>query len=163
MFDLAVKQVLEEEGLLSNDPIDDPNGGLTKYGISQKQNPDVDVASLTRDTAIAIYKVRYWLRNRCQDMPWPVSVVVFDADVNQGDMPAAKLLQMSLGVTVDGIISAGGQTLTALRYRDPWEVSARMLAKRAVRYSKSNLWSRDGEGWMYRLACLSLAAGRLLS
>jgi lysozyme family protein len=42
----------------TNDP-DDPGGG-TKYGISQKNNPYVDVKTLTEEEAKEIYKTKYW-------------------------------------------------------------------------------------------------------
>jgi hypothetical protein len=39
--------------VVENVPGDD--GGLTKYGIDEESHPDVDIANLTRDQAIAIY------------------------------------------------------------------------------------------------------------
>lgn len=51
-FDLSVQFVLEDEGVFTNNLQTDPDRGLTNFGISQKQNPDVDVAHLTRDGAI---------------------------------------------------------------------------------------------------------------
>jgi len=44
-----IKEVLRREGgaKLTKDP-DDP-GGVTKYGISKRSNPDVDVENLTED------------------------------------------------------------------------------------------------------------------
>ena len=48
-FDLAINYVLENEGGVVDDP-NDP-GGLTNFGISQKQYPDLDIRDLTRDQA----------------------------------------------------------------------------------------------------------------
>ena len=43
---------------LVNDPSDP--GGLTKFGISQKSYPDLNIASLTRDDARDIYYRDFW-------------------------------------------------------------------------------------------------------
>ena len=55
-----IKEVLRREGgaKLTKDP-DDP-GGTTKYGISKRANPDVDVENLTEDEAVLIYLDKYW-------------------------------------------------------------------------------------------------------
>lgn len=58
-FDLAVALVLAHEGgltTLSYDP-----GGTTNFGISQRSHPDLDVTTLTREQAIAIYHDEYWM------------------------------------------------------------------------------------------------------
>lgn len=45
--------IFDLEGPESDNLTTDPNGGLTKFGISQVQHPDVDVANLTPTTATA--------------------------------------------------------------------------------------------------------------
>src|SRR5207302_958519 len=64
-FDKAIGTVLEHEGGYSFDP-NDP-GGETKYGISRKAYPGLDVKALTLDQAKAIYKRDYWIYSRIQD------------------------------------------------------------------------------------------------
>jgi lysozyme family protein len=49
----AVEIVLEHEGGYSNARGD--AGGETKFGISKREYPNVDIANLTRDDVIAIY------------------------------------------------------------------------------------------------------------
>ena len=51
-FLTCVKIVLDHEGYVSDDS-NDP-GGLTKYGISSRAYPELDVSELTQDEAIAI-------------------------------------------------------------------------------------------------------------
>jgi hypothetical protein len=94
-FDQAVEFVLEREGLLSNHAND--RGGLTKYGISQKANPDVDVANLTRSDAIAIYKDRYWDSIGADNMNMATALVAFDASVNHGVGTAKNMLNETNG------------------------------------------------------------------
>lgn len=58
-------------------------GGLTKYGISQRWHPEVDIANLTRAQAIEIYRNEYWANSGAALMPWPIDLIVFDCRVNQ--------------------------------------------------------------------------------
>jgi hypothetical protein len=94
-FGKAVEFVLEREGLLSNHSSD--RGGLTKYGISQKANPDVDVANLTREDAISIYKDRYWDSIGADKMDMATALVAFDASVNHGVGTAKRMVAESNG------------------------------------------------------------------
>ena len=56
-FDEIIEQVLEHEGGYVNDPKD--LGGETKYGITKRFYPDVDIKNLTIDGAKEIYKKEY--------------------------------------------------------------------------------------------------------
>jgi lysozyme family protein len=137
---------------MSDNPVTDPNGGLTRFGISQTQNPKVDVAGLTRDTAIAFYKAKYWDADGCGKLPWPLSFLLFDSAVNQGTKTAVKFLQRAVGAVIDGQI--GPQTIGAVAKRDPIDLSARFCAYRIVGYTMDSEWSADGNGWSYRV-CLN--------
>lgn len=156
-FEAAVQLVLADEGALTDNLVTDPNGGLTNFGISQKQNPDVDVAHLTREAAIAIYRARYWDTLKCYALSWPLDFLVFDAAVNQGQMTTARMLQTAVSVPVDGNI--GPVTLAAIISRDPWELTARFCALRLKSYVGTDGYQANGEGWFYRVAKNLLAAG----
>lgn len=69
-------------------------GGVTKYGISKKANPDVDVRNLTKAKAIELYKERYWFRNNCQNYKYPLNLIVFDTAVNCGRLKAIFIKDM---------------------------------------------------------------------
>src|SRR5690606_2973445 len=58
LFLHAVEVVLEHEGGYVHDPHDP--GGETKFGISKRQYPDLDIANLTREQAIEIYRRDWW-------------------------------------------------------------------------------------------------------
>lgn len=66
------------------DRITRDSGGITKYGISQKAYPTLDIAHLTPEQAKALYQRDYWAPIRGDGIPWPLCVVAFDAAVNQG-------------------------------------------------------------------------------
>jgi lysozyme family protein len=150
MFERAVALVLEHEGLLSDDAHDD--GGLTKYGISQRGYPQLDIRALTRDQAIAIYRRDYWDACRCGEMPWWAALIAFDCAVNQGGDAARRLLQTSVGAKADGVI--GAATLAAIRRAEPRPALAQFLSHRALRYARHADWDRFGRGWMVRLFSL---------
>lgn len=158
LFAAAVDIVLRHEGVLSDDMAD--RGGLTKYGISQRAYPDLDIRSLTVEDAIALYRRDYWDRNRCGAMPWAPALVTFDASVNQGVPAAAVLLQRALGVTADGIV--GPVTLAAVRHAETDDLLADYLSRRARRYTALARAAPDQgkflRGWMKRLFQIQQAA-----
>lgn len=88
-FQKAVEFVLKHEGGYVCDPFDP--GGETNWGISKRAHPNVDIKNLTREGAIAIYKVAYWDKMKCNDHPWPIDAILFDTAVNQGPSFAATL------------------------------------------------------------------------
>ena len=108
-FETAVNLTLEKEGILSDHK--DDAGGLTKYGISQAAYPGLDIASLTKADAIAIYKRDYWDKAQCEEIPYPLDIMLFDTAVNHGVTKAVKILQESLGITADGVIGQEKQHL----------------------------------------------------
>lgn len=155
-FPRAVALVLEREGALSDDRYDP--GGLTKYGISQRAYPNLDIAALTKDKAVGIYLADYWLACRCDSMPWWAALIVFDCAVNQGAWRATRLIQEAVGVAQDGIV--GPRTLAAIERRDPAEGIALFQALRAMHYAGLRTWPRYGQGWMRRAHLITQEAAR---
>lgn len=158
----AINFVLSREGEYTNDPKDPGNwtGGKegvgelngTRYGISAAQYPTIDIATLRRDDAIAIYYRDYWVPISGDNLPPRLQLAVLDCAVNQGVGTAGKILQTALGITgddVDGKIGLG--TLGALRTKEPEDVLTDFLAARAVRYAKSKNFDVYGRGWYRRL------------
>lgn len=146
-FIRAVNIIFRLEGYdeLHTDP-----GGLTKWGISKRANPDLDIASLTREQAQEVYYERYWLAVDAYKFSWPLNLHLFDAAVNQGVVAAKKMLQQSVGgLAVDGII--GRKTTARINSMDQDEVSALFLAQRALRYFGTRHFDTYGRGWLARL------------
>jgi lysozyme family protein len=93
-FAAAVIRVLDDEGgyaLSAGDP-----GGATKFGISAREYPDLDIAHLTRDDAIAIYYRDWWMKYDFGRLPAPVAAKTFDLAVNIGPAHAVVCLQRAL-------------------------------------------------------------------
>jgi len=145
-FEIAVSFVLGLEGGYSNDKRDP--GGETKYGISRRAFPWMNIKTLTHEGAVEIYRKYYWDAAGCNDLPWPLAGYVFDGAVNQGVMATVRNLQAALGVRVDGII--GPVTILAAQ-SNAKEQAALFMAERASDYMKLSSFSVYGRGWMKRL------------
>jgi lysozyme family protein len=145
-FDRAFSIVVGVEGGYVNDP-NDP-GGETQWGISKKAYPNLDIANLTEDDAMSIYMRDYWDRMRCDEIPWPLSLYIFDSAVNQGTFSATLLLQSAVGVQVDGEL--GPLTMNKAAQATP-DQTANFMTLRALAYMKLNTWPNYGRGWMNRL------------
>lgn len=59
-------------------------GGPTKWGISKKAHPDLDIEKLSLCDAANIYRVSYWQPMGCETMGTEYAVTVFDTAVNCG-------------------------------------------------------------------------------
>jgi lysozyme family protein len=116
-FDAAVAVVLAHEGGFQNDPRDPGNwtGGAvgagacrgTKYGISAKSYPELDIANLGAADAGAIYRRDWWDRLGLARLPAPLAAKLLDAAVNLGPHPAIACLQHALNVQ-GGVIAEDG-------------------------------------------------------
>jgi lysozyme family protein len=91
----ALEFTLKWEGGYSDNP-NDP-GGETKFGISKRAHPDIDIKNLTLDEAREIYRAEYWEASGCDSLDEPMDMVVFDAAVNLGCRRAKELLNQSHG------------------------------------------------------------------
>jgi lysozyme family protein len=149
-FESAIAFLLgpDIEGGYVNDPRDP--GGETKFGISKRAYPDLDIRNLSREAAIEIYERDYWDACRCDEFPAWIAVAVFDCAVNQGIAAAGTILQRLARVKPDGII--GRVTVAAVRTRPPQLID--YLAARALRYAQTKNFSTYGRGWIRRLFLL---------
>lgn len=146
-FETAIQWVLKAEGAESNDPADP--GGFTRYGISQRSHPNVDVKTLTESDAIEIYRKQYWQAYGLEKLPRPIAIAVFDGCVQHGPRSAIRMLQCALRVEIDGVI--GMVTLAACYKADEEELLMSFLARRGVYYANLSHFARFGYGWFRRL------------
>lgn len=161
VFSDAFQWILTAEGgsRLVND-----TGGLTRYGISQRTWPHVDVENLTQDQARQIYLDGYWKPIRGNALPPAIALCVFDAAVNMGVPTAIRLLQTVLRtVVVDG--TPGPETIAAAKmYLPRTELVAQFLRLRNAWYrdlaGKSEKYGKYLFGWEMRCWRLALEAGR---
>lgn len=163
-FEEAVNEtLLIETDRLTNNEAD--RGGLTKYGISQRAYPNVDIENLTREQAVEILRQDYWLKPgiyRLLDLD--LAKALFDFGVHSGQKTAVKALQEAVnelfaeGLKVDGIL--GPITLNAVNRRYQNIKHARALrgylcVLRGKRFidivAKDHTQQVSIRGWMARL------------
>jgi len=158
-FQQAIAITLRNEGGYVNNPKDP--GGETKYGISKRSYPTLDIANLTIEQATAIYYRDFW-------SPYPYDQInyvqlackIFDTCVNLGQSRGIKLLQRCLAVNgAPGIIVDGGfgpGTLAAINNVDgPTLIAAYRGAQAA--YYKAVVAATPSDlqflnGWLSRAA-----------
>lgn len=119
-FEKAFLYVIKNEGgyvCNKKDP-----GGETKFGISKRSYPNIDIKNLTLDQAKEIYYNDFW-RDRWYESikDEDISIKLFDLSVNVGIKQSIKLLQRALQavgkcVQEDGII--GDETLSSINNSD---------------------------------------------
>jgi lysozyme family protein len=139
-------------------------GGATRFGISHRGHPGVDIEHLTRDGACSIYLSDYWEPNNCALMPAGLDLLLFAAAMNMGSRQAVKLLQVCLRVAEDGM--PGAATVgAARRYLSQQDLRARFNEKCLEHYA---LLARENPalhgssllGWRLRVLRVADEAGR---
>ena len=158
--------VLSHEGGYRNRPSDP--GGATKYGISARSYPQLDIPRLTRDEAISIYKRDWWdaygyarIGNRL------LRVKVFDLAVNIGPGRAHRFLQWAVNDVVQSgagpaslLLAVYGNlgplTLQSIGFLDPCALLLRFLARVHAHYKRCAITQPDElKGWENRLWSLA--------
>ncbi len=126
LFVLVVEGALKSNGGQTNHHND--KGGLTRFGLSQKYNNEIDVTQLTLESAVAHYYKKYYLTPRINLLPHYIQPAVFGAYVNAGVDESIKFLQISCGAAADGVI--GPQTISHAKGRKPSTLLADFLSRR---------------------------------
>jgi lysozyme family protein len=151
-FDECANYILAVEGGYVNHPADP--GLETKFGISKRMYPTLDIKNLDEQKAKSIYKFDYW-DTICADLlPKSLRLLVFDCAVNQGPGTAIKILQRTLGLKPDGHF--GSITKQAIKDLDEVYIIDRYAQMRLERYQALPHWEFFGKGWSRRLLDVSL-------
>jgi lysozyme family protein len=145
-FPRCIDFILAEEGGLANHRRDP--GGLTKYGISQRSYPDLNITALTKESAVALYRRDYWNPMHGDELPAGLDLLLLDCAINQGPVTAIRLLQEALKLDQDGVL--GPITLANVRRTLP-NVLPEFCALRAWRYEINRHEDAFGKGWFRRL------------
>jgi len=161
---LAIDFVLRHEGGWSEDAAD--RGGPTRWGISQRAFPDVDLEALDRDGAVRIYREHYWERMRCDEMPPPLDIVLMDSAVNCGRRRTTRWLQEYCNhlvcerepLKVDGVL--GPVTARAVMFCPTHRLVALMIYRRQLHYlGLRRRYPQFFAGWIGRTTDLLCAVG----
>ena len=126
LWDVVGASILRLEGGYIHHP-QDP-GGETKYGITKRSHPYLDIPSLTKEQALEIYLRDYWPRIPA-DLPDPLRWFAFDCAVHHGVSRAQTWLLSC-------------QTV------------AEMANIRLLFFTGLSNWPTFGKGWVRRVAIL---------
>ena len=169
-FDIAVAFSLGAEGGYTANPDDPGNwtkGAIgagecrgTNFGISAASYPTLDIAALTREEVIAIYRRDYWDKLGCASLPPPLALALFDTGVNCGVGRAVEWLQRIVGAWPDGVV--GPATLSAVAAHPLERVIHDFILKRLNTYAELSRWQTYLAGWDSRVVALTLLVGKLL-
>lgn len=110
-----------------NDPADP--GGETKWGISKRAHPSLDIYTLTLSAASEIYQHDYWNNAVPDGCQWPLNLYIFDCAVNLGVRRSAEFLSACEN--------------DAEKYLG--------LRREFYQKIKPELFKRFGKGWLARL------------
>lgn len=153
----AIRKVIAHEGgaKITDNPLDP--GGLTKFGISKRSYPKVDIRNLTETDAIAIYKRDFW------DMvggdlikSYGAAFAIFDQAVNRGVSTSIKQAQKVLGITADG--KMGATTIRSLNSFNDKDFVKLFANESRLAYQKIVAGNPSQQvflkGWLNRVASL---------
>lgn len=166
-FLIYINRILQHEGGYTSDRNDSGNwtsgvvgsGVLkgTKFGISAAAYPTLDIANLTKEQAIEIYRTDYWLKIHGDTLPEAVAFGVLDGAVNSGVSRSVAWLQRAAGVLGDGVW--GPQTTAAIAVANPVQLLLKYTSYRLKFMTDAMGWKNYSSGWAGRIAVnLSYAA-----
>lgn len=101
-LELAFGFTLPHEGGYVNDPKDP--GGETKFGISKRSYPSLDIKNLTLEKAKEIYIRDYWNELSCNTFTTSLAIAAFDTAVLCGVSRTRRWLKESF-YEVDAFLS----------------------------------------------------------
>ena len=147
-FNNCFDRLIGHEGGYVNDP-NDP-GGETKWGVSKRSYPHLDIPQLTREHAKEIYKKDFWDAVQAEKLPMAVTYQLFDFAVNSGPDTAIRYFQTSIGVAADGDFGAYSQRVAASKSES--DLIMGILAARLDFMTRLKNWPNHGKGWARRIA-----------
>lgn len=149
-FDIAFDRLLKpgHEGGYVNNPKDP--GGETKFGISKRSYPHLNIKNLTREDVYKIYKEDFWDRIYADKLPNSVSFQLFDFAVNSGIGTAIRYFQRALNVADDGWWGPISQK--AAESFSEADMILNLNAERLDFMTRLSNWENASRGWTRRIA-----------
>lgn len=153
-FDAAIIKTIAHEGGARYTETPGDAGGATKYGISKRAYPQLDIANLNETQARDIYRADYWNAVHGDEIAAQgVAENLFDTAVNMGTGRAVKLAQISLGIKpADGKMTPA--LVAALNAADPERFVADFTLAKVARYvglcNNNRSQSKFLLGWLNR-------------
>jgi lysozyme family protein len=147
-FELAFDRLIGHEGGYVNNP-NDP-GGETKWGISKRSYPNLNIKTLSRDDAKKIYHTDFWNRIRGDSLPDGVAYQLFDFAVNSGIETSIRYFQRALGIADDG--NWGPVSQAKADSTSESDMIMGLNAERLDFMTRLSNWPNASRGWARRIA-----------
>lgn len=147
-FDLFFDRLMGHEAGYVNDPKDP--GGETKWGISKRSYPRLNIKELTRQQAKVIYRDDFWNRINAGKLHDGTAFQLLDFAINSGIEVAVRALQRAVGVADDG--HWGKFSQAAADAMSESDQIMRVLAERLIFMTGLRNWPDHGKGWARRIA-----------
>lgn len=152
-FNIFIDILLKHEGGYVNDP--DDFGGETKYGITKRRYPELNIKYLTKEKARDIYYSDFYAALNLHFIESDLLALhVFDMAVNAGRKNAVMLLQGLLKhCDVDGAIGPITSKKTAEAFKTT-DLVAAYIARRIEYYYKVSKRRNNQKflaGWVNRV------------
>lgn len=138
-----------EGGYANRDPSADP-GGETKWGISKRSYPHIDIKNLTLAEAEHIYRRDFLAPLLDINLRHAVIFQLLGFAVHSGIRRATRTMQQELNLKDDGII--GPITLSAIQSRTESDLTQLLLAGRLDYLTHLRNWPQNSRGWSRRIA-----------
>jgi lysozyme family protein len=155
-FTKVENNLLEDEGGIAQ--VTGDAGGLTKYGISQRSYPLLDIRNLTVQKAESIYKSDWWDANSLDEInSQDIANKIFLGMINLGVTVTIKASQRALcavgsTVAVDG--DFGPETRAAVNDASQGWLLDRLRVELALVYTNivenKSMDLKFLEGWLFR-------------
>lgn len=167
-FKMAFEKMIKNEGGYVLHKVKGDSGGLTYAGIARTYHPQwegwqtIDSGKLQSEELVLqvkeFYRRHFWKSVQGEKIESQfIAELMFDFAVNAGVGTAAKLAQMTLGLTADGII--GSQTIEAINQVEIENFSLKYSLAKIGRYSK--IVSRDRSQEKFLLGWINRTLGEL--
>jgi len=129
---------------------DDPAGGPTKWGISQRAYPDLKIETMTVEAAERIYRRDFLAPLQADRFEDGLAYQLLDFAVNSGQQTAIKVLQRTLGLLPDGWV--GPKTLATISTKTESDLVMIVIAARLKFMVRLKNWPENAGGWTNRMA-----------
>jgi len=145
-----------EGGYTNRSPKADP-GGETKWGISKRSYPYLNIKSLTLEQAAGIYLTDFITPISSRTLPDGITFQLIDFSVHSGIRKAVKELQRYMNIIIggervkpDGII--GPYTRAKILSFSDSDLVMIITAARIKFLKDLSNWQENNRGWMDRIA-----------
>lgn len=146
----------DKSGGYTNDP--DDRGGETKWGISKRAHPHLNIKSLTYNNAVEIYRDQYWNRHYDYIRSNALGFKLFDMGILNGRGRAVKILQKAVkasGYLVRVDSNFGPISLAAVNNINPEVLYENYIKRFETRFRKLVIRIQNNKkylrGWLNRL------------